>query len=329
MSGAHTSDRRLMRNFISIVVPTKNEELYILQCIDSLLSCKYPKELFEVIVVDNNSTDSTTSLLATLDYPNLKVIQSNADTIAGVRMDGFALCRGDVLGFVDADSVVENSWMQNGVDILESGSDVSCVGFAAASPSPRSSWVERTWHGISSSSKWKNRQEVPWLSSFNLLVKREFFEMVKGFDRTLTTCEDADLGYKLSSVSKVIFSDETKVCHLGTVKTVHDFYLKELWRGRSSFRQFWSSTNKCEHYKSVMAPIMYTADVFACLFLSVLGVVGYHSFAIPIFLTGGAAILLPLALSLRANATGICEVAKTSFLYFIYLLARGVAIVLP
>jgi glycosyltransferase involved in cell wall biosynthesis len=315
--------------FISVVVPAKNEARFIVESVGSLFACHYPSELLEVIVVDNSSTDDTVALLSLFAQKNLRVVTSSATTIAGVRMDGYQHCKGEVVGFLDADSVVETGWLAKGMEILATSPDISCVGFAPAQPGPSAPWVERTWYGISSGSKWSNRQEVPWLSSFNLLIKRGYFERVGGFDKTLPTCEDADLGYRLSEISKLIFSDEVRVCHLGNVKTLKGFYLKEIWRGQSNFSQFLFSGNKRLHYKSVFAPIVYTLDLAVCCILLACWLLLDLDLTAFCAVTGLFAVLFPLFLALRAEVRGGWEIVRTSFLYCIYLVARGVSIVMP
>ena len=63
-------------NRFSIVIPARNEETNIEKCLDSILKNKYPEALFEVIVVDDFSTDNTPSIVIKLqqEFSNLKLI---------------------------------------------------------------------------------------------------------------------------------------------------------------------------------------------------------------------------------------------------------------
>jgi len=310
---------------VSVVVPAKNEERFVARCLESILCCGHASQLLEVILVDNCSSDRTAEIARGLlgAHPNLRVITSHADTIAQVRMDGYRLCRGEVIGFIDSDSLVGPGWISKGLEILYESPEVSCVGFALSAPGADASWVERTWYPISSGSKWCNRQEVSWLSSFNLLIKRSFFDRVGGFDASLVTCEDADLGYRLSAISKVIFCDEVTVRHLGNVTTLKDFFFKELWRGKSNFTQFLASANKREHYRSVLAPLIYVVNALFLLSVAFTGTAG----SLSLLLSIAFAVGLPLALSFRRGCRSFTGVVSTTVLFSIYLLARGVSIV--
>jgi glycosyltransferase involved in cell wall biosynthesis len=313
---------------ISLVIPVKNEERRVLRCLESVLSVDYPAERVEVVVVDNDSSDNSAAVVANRcrGVANARLIRSDASTIAKVRMDGFAATRGEVVGFVDGDTVVHADWLRTGLDILYGRDDVSCVGFAIAMPERSDPWVERTWYGMSSGSRWSGTQEVPWLSSFNLLLKRKFFEQVGGFDVSLKTCEDADLGFRLNQVSKLIFSDRLTMVHLGNVKTLLEFFKKEMWRGQGNLKQFWKSKSKKDDYKSVFAPIFY----LAALLLLLAGLVAGGGSTAALAVIAPAAlflVVLPVFLSFRAKPQGIVPFFQTTILYCIYLLARGAAIV--
>lgn len=53
-----------MKQSIAVIVPCRNEELYIARCLDSILENDYPNELLEVIIVDGMSTDKTREIIA-------------------------------------------------------------------------------------------------------------------------------------------------------------------------------------------------------------------------------------------------------------------------
>jgi cellulose synthase/poly-beta-1,6-N-acetylglucosamine synthase-like glycosyltransferase/peptidoglycan/xylan/chitin deacetylase (PgdA/CDA1 family) len=90
---------------VSIVVPAYNESAGIDACVRSLLASDYP--LFEVIVVDDGSTDGTAGIVAALAQPGLQlIIQANAGKPAALTA-GIAAARHDVLVLVDGDTLFE------------------------------------------------------------------------------------------------------------------------------------------------------------------------------------------------------------------------------
>ncbi len=116
--------------FVSVLVPVRNEERYVEGCVASLLSQEYPRDCFEVLVLDGGSTDRTRDLVRTLaaDSPaDLRLIDNPGRTPAAAMNLGLAHARGEVIVRVDGHASVEGDFLRRGVEALrESGAD--CVG---------------------------------------------------------------------------------------------------------------------------------------------------------------------------------------------------------
>jgi glycosyltransferase involved in cell wall biosynthesis len=320
---------KLTRNplpFVSVIIPAYNEELHIRRCLESVLTLDWPQENMEILLIDNGSTDTTGEIAEKLLTVNGrgKVIRKVGGTIAAVRNHGWRNTRGEVLSFLDADCVVEKHWIRNGVELLMAAKDISCIGFAAAPPEHGDSWVEQNWFPLSSSGKQKGTKEVRWLSSFNLLLRREYFERIGGFNESLITCEDADLGNRLSTISRLIFSDRCHVKHLGAAKSIKQFLLKEYWRGQNSMNSFLQAKNKLSELPSIIVPIGYVLMVLCWL----TSIVIFFSFGHGGLWLAGVSlllILLPVILALRVGIRTLRGLTFASALNILYLIARGTA----
>ncbi|WP_183359081.1 glycosyltransferase [Geomonas limicola] len=314
--------------FVSVVIPVKNEEMYISACLSAVMKQDYVGD-FEVLVVDNGSSDRTVPIVEDYfsSFDRGRVIFKPEGTIASVRNAGWHHARGEVLAFLDGDSVPEPSWLREGVALLGAAPDISCVGFSAAPPLASDTWVEKAWFPISSTGKHRGTVEVRWLSSFNMLVRRDFFEAVQGFDENLVTCEDADLGTRLSEFSRLLLSDCCHVRHLGTVKTVSSFVRKEFWRGKNSLTSFLKNGCKLAELPSVLIPVVYLVlSVF--LIMQVIIYWGFHAANSRVFLPVLLfLIVLPLLMVLRKGVRGGALVCQIWLLFTAYLVSRGVAIV--
>lgn len=93
---------------LSLIIPTYNEERHITHCLDSI--ARQSRMPDEVIVVDNNSTDGTVSLVK--KYPFVRVIKERKQGLIYARNTGFQAAKGDILGRVDADSVLITEWTE-------------------------------------------------------------------------------------------------------------------------------------------------------------------------------------------------------------------------
>jgi 1,2-diacylglycerol 3-beta-glucosyltransferase len=98
-------------NFISIIVPIKNEEDNISDCITYLRTLDYPLDKHEIILMNDNSTDNTLGVLKRLYLPqNFRIInrQRTEGFVAGVLNDGLTHInpQADIVGIVDSDCIV-------------------------------------------------------------------------------------------------------------------------------------------------------------------------------------------------------------------------------
>ncbi len=114
------------QTLISVIIPARNEEENIRKCLDSVTNQSYPKHLFEVIVVDDFSTDKTpeiinsysdynVTLLSLKDHtePNINSYKKKAIEIAISR------AKGELIVTTDADCIVPQTWLQTIVSLYE------------------------------------------------------------------------------------------------------------------------------------------------------------------------------------------------------------------
>jgi len=92
---------------LSIVIPVRNEEDYIAECLDAIASQSELPE--EVIVIDNNSTDRTREIAAA--YPFVTLLEEPTPGIVPTRNRGLDAATGDVLCRIDADSILDPDWV--------------------------------------------------------------------------------------------------------------------------------------------------------------------------------------------------------------------------
>lgn len=93
---------------VSVIVPTYNEELRIADCLRALRN--QTAKPFEIIVVDNNSTDQTASIVA--QFPEVRLIHEPRQGLSYARNAGFEAARGEILARIDADTYVDTTWVE-------------------------------------------------------------------------------------------------------------------------------------------------------------------------------------------------------------------------
>ncbi len=105
------------RPFVSVIVPVYNDPEGIQRCLEALGSQTYPEERFEVLVVDNGSTDHTREVIKEFDVELL--VEDEVQGSYAARNRGIENAEGEILAFTDADCTSEPEWITEGVKTLE------------------------------------------------------------------------------------------------------------------------------------------------------------------------------------------------------------------
>jgi len=119
MTASVTKDIAHVRPFVSVIVPFYNARMTLKNCLSSLLDQTYPKGLFEIILIDDGSTDDSYNLIkedierALKNSFRIKLICLKRTGPAGARNRGIALSKGNVVAFTDADCMVDDTWIEN------------------------------------------------------------------------------------------------------------------------------------------------------------------------------------------------------------------------
>ena len=110
--------------FVSVIIPVKNAEKFLPACLKSLASLNYPKDKYEVIVSDSDSTDNTRDIALSM---GMKVTRAAGPSVCAGRNSGFKQARGEIIAFSDADCIMDKDWLMNAVKYFKD-SKVACVG---------------------------------------------------------------------------------------------------------------------------------------------------------------------------------------------------------
>jgi glycosyltransferase involved in cell wall biosynthesis len=93
---------------LSLIIPAYNEQQHLKACLDSVAA--QTKQPFEVIVVDNNSTDDTVKIAKS--YPFVRVVKEKQQGIVYARDAGFNAAKGTIIGRIDSDSRLPIDWVE-------------------------------------------------------------------------------------------------------------------------------------------------------------------------------------------------------------------------
>lgn len=110
---------------VSVVVPTRNRADLVARAVGSVLDQSYGR--FELIVVDDGSTDDTAETLAAIDDPRLRVVNTEHCGQASARNTALDLARGDCVTYLDDDNLMHRHWLRAVVWALSRNPDVDVV----------------------------------------------------------------------------------------------------------------------------------------------------------------------------------------------------------
>lgn len=301
---------------ISIIIPAYNEEERLSLCLDSVFFLDYPNDDFEVILVDNGSSDRTRDIAETY---KVKVLRDDFKNVSGLRNLGAKQANGAILAFLDADCIVLKRWLQNASKYFD---EQEIVAWGAPPVIPENAtWVQKTWYLVRQ--KEDEIQPVDWLESMNFFVRKAQFLDVGGFNESLVTCEDVDFCYRICKYGKIISDSNINVIHLGEASTVKEFIHKEMWRGQSNLKGIFSHGFVWKELPSLSIPIYFglvipSFFIFFCFSMNPIWILAALFFSL---IPSAAAIL-----KVRNKIHGFWEAVKLFFLVQVYFFSRTAAI---
>lgn len=238
-----------MRPLVSFVIPVRNDAVRLQRCLASIVRNEYPRELIEIIVVDNDSTDGSAKAAR---QQSAIVLKSSDLSVAALRNKGARAALGSIVAFVDSDHEIDRGWIETAVDVL-SAPDVAATG-APYLTQPGPNWVQQQYDGLRD--RPVRREDVAWLGSGNFAVKRAAFERVGGFDASLTACEDVDFCNRLLQAGcRIVADPNLRSVHFGDPRTLRALFFGELWRGRDNLRVTFSGPRTFRHLRSAIVPV--------------------------------------------------------------------------
>lgn len=194
-------------DLVSVIIPAYNAAKYLRETLDSVFAQTYP--FFEVIVVDDGSTDATPSILT--EYSDrIQVLNQSNRGSAAARNFGAKHAKGKWLAFVDADDIWLPSKLALQIDRCGqydiSHTDSMCFGETLAMEVRRSSFETPYWGNVLEKLLVRN-----FITNSSVIVRREVFFLHGGLDESLGGVEDWALWSKICAEHELGYLPEPVV----------------------------------------------------------------------------------------------------------------------
>jgi len=220
---------------VSVVVPTRNRAARLRGLVAALEQQTLPAEKFELVVVDDGSTDDTATVLKSVSVTQFAVtaLTGSGAGPAAARNAGWQRARAPIIAFTDDDCEPTPAWLELGLAAARANAGAFVQG--PTSPLPR----ERSRLGPFSRTK-SIAALGPWYQTCNIFYPRELLVRLGGFDERFTRPfgEDADLAWRaLDAGARAVFATPALVHHAVEDLGVRD-YLRTALRDPDEARLF-------------------------------------------------------------------------------------------
>ena len=205
-------------NKVSIIIPTKNNGDILEKCLAAIQNLDYPKEEYEVIIVDGHSTDNTVEIAKKY---GCKIVYEDVGTRGGACNIGVKNAKGEFIAFTDGDCVVPKDWLRNLIKHFND-KNIASVGGPNITPEEDTEFAECIGLVLTFLSKPGSRYglvadkviETFHNSGCNVAYRKNVIEEAGWFNEKLITCEDEELDYRiLEKGYKILYTPDAKVLH--------------------------------------------------------------------------------------------------------------------
>ena len=192
----------MTRPFVSVVVPARDESLWIEGCVRGLLAQDYPADRLELIIVDGCSTDNTLSLLNSLAKKNgsLRVLENPAGIVSSSLNLAITESSGDIIVRVDVHTELARDYISRVVEVLErtgaesAGGPMVCLGGGVFGDAVARAMV--SWFGVGAPFHFAT-EEMEVDTVYMGAWPRRVFEEVGLFDEELIRNQDDEFNYRV------------------------------------------------------------------------------------------------------------------------------------
>tara|TARA_B110000438_G_scaffold43495_1_gene43416 strand:- start:3655 stop:4530 length:876 start_codon:yes stop_codon:yes gene_type:complete len=214
---------------VSVIVPTYNRADRLERALNSIVSQTYQD--FELIVVDDGSTDKTSQLMKSFPKAQYFYIKKNSG-VSKARNVGLAFAKGELICFLDSDDLwkekkiqIQSLWLENNKDSQICYTDEIWVrNGVRVNPMNR--------HRKYSGDIFRHCLGLCIVSPSSVMIRAKLFDEIGNFDESLPACEDYDLWLRIASKYAFHFIEEPLIIKYGG----HSDQLSRKYWGMDRFR---------------------------------------------------------------------------------------------
>ena len=232
-----TTSPALQECNFSVVIATLDRPVELARCLLSIGGVEFPRDRFEVIVVnDGGEVAAEANLRSLAGDVRVRLLSQKNRGAAAARNAGVAISRGEFIAFIDDDCVVPRDWLQQ----LRSATAAfphSLIGgrtLNLISGNRFSQASQRLVEYVCSYYNEPGTGRTPFFASNNIVVRRDALLSVGGFDETFRFAEDRDLCLRWHAKGRTFHYADSLIVHHGHALTLSSFARQHFSYGRGA-----------------------------------------------------------------------------------------------
>ncbi len=192
-----------MNKSVSIVIPCRNERVYIAPCIQSILDSRYPNELLEILVCDGMSDDGTREIIQSFESKsNVRILNNTDRTTPHALNLGISSSKSDIVIILGAHAEIHPDYVRLCVETLEKQPEAGCVGglLETVSEDIRTAAIAKAMSstfGVGNA-HFRTGANEGWVDTVAFgAYRREVFDKSGLFDEVLVRNQDDEFNYRI------------------------------------------------------------------------------------------------------------------------------------
>jgi len=261
-----------MKLKISVVIPAYNAEKTIGKTLNATLSQNFPKNRYEIIVVDDGSDDDTRQIIK--KFRRVRLLKQKHKGPAVARNLGVKYAKGEIVLFTDADCIPDKNWIKK---IIEPFKNKNIVGVAGTYVTLNKDKFFARFTGYEIEQRHENMKKfdsINFVGSYNCAYRKSVFMEFEGFDKSflIASGEDPELSFRIEKIGhyKIVFQPKAIVFHSHpeNIKT----YFKQKYN-----RAFWKVLLYKKHPSKVFGDKYTPRTLFPQILFTGLGMIIFFS----------------------------------------------------
>lgn len=250
--------------YVSVIIPVFNNLEKLRLCLQKLDCQTYPKDLYEIIVVDNNSVENINYLIT--QFTQVRMTNEVQQGSYAARNKGIAIARGEIIAFTDSDCVPAQDWIAKGVEIFCSLPNCGLVGgkIEIFFKNPKRANAVELFDSMNCLDQKHYVENKNYAATANLFTHKDILKRVGLFNSNLKSGGDREWGQRVFKAGyKIIYADNVCVNHPARTnikeltkkfirlaegkyilqdsdnKTLLVFLIELYWNFKPPFRELW------------------------------------------------------------------------------------------